>query len=603
MAQGIRSGRGDYLVCLLGGTALLWVVLAGCPDSEFTGEQLCEGGPFKCVGNIIQECHDGEHRDVVFCARPRVCAVTLGRCADCYPGGNWCKGDDLHSCTTDGTYGAKIKTCSPGWCSSGGCADPCKRATTARSYVGCSYWPTVTMNSVSDEFSFAVAVANTSTAAARVTVASATNPSLVKATEAPNSVATIKLPWGKFLKSQYGLIGKGAYHLTSNLPVTVYQFSPLNYVLNHECKVKDSDPTDGKCYSYSNDASLLLPDHSLAREYMVITKPTQGLLIQGETKPYFSPGFFTVVATEPGDTTVTVTFSADAQGYSSSIIQYSKGQTASFKLGQWDVNQIASRMPASCTPVKTDSKGHKYCNLSGTTDMTGTVIKSDKKVAVFVGHNCTFVPFDKWACDHLEEQLFPVGSWGKKYIGSHTSSSGKDPNIYRLVSSVNGNKLTFNPAVVPPVTLNRGKHVDLLTTGDFEVKGTGKFALTQFMVGQGYSNPTPGSGAPGDPAMALAVPVEQYRSYYRFLAPSSYAQNYVNIIAPQKAIIILDGSRVPSSSFKAVGKSGFAVAKLKIKGGSHAVESSSGGFGIMVYGVGSYTSYMYAGGLDLKVLQ
>ena len=38
---------------------------------------------------------------------------------------------------------------------------------------------------------------------------------------------------------------------------------------------------------------------------------------------------------------------------------------------------------------------------------------------------------------------------------------------------------------------------------------------------------------------------------------------------------------------------------MSISPGIHYIESSSQ-FGIMVYGVGSYTSYLYPGGLDLK---
>ena len=579
------------------------LLLVGCSITEFPDKQSTCKEQYRCAGNAFQKCRDGRYVDVEFCARPKVCVASLGRCASCFPGLPHCKGDDLHQCKSDGTFGAKIKSCSPGWCDSNGCADPCKKAEAQLSYVGCSYWPSVTLNGVSDEFSFAVAVANTSAASAKITIASSTT-TLVSTAVAGNSVATIKLPWGKYLKERYGLISDGAYHLKSSLPVTVYQFNPLDYVLHHECKTEDSKPYDGKCYSYTNDASLLLPEHSLSKEYMVITLPTHAILAYGKTKLGMAPGLFAVVATKPGTTKMTVVFSANAHGYSTGIDNYTKGQTASFKMKQFDVAQLVSQMPSSCTYVKTDSQGHRYCNLSQTTDLTGTMITTDKEVAVFAGHNCTFVPFDKWACDHLEEQLFPVKSWGRRYMGTHTISSQKDPNIYRVVSATQGNKITFDPPVHKPVVLNRGKFIDITTTKDFEAKGAGRFALTQFMVGQGYSNPTGwGTGDPGDPSMALAVPVEQYRSYYRFLAPSSYQQNYVNVIASTEATVLLDGSPIHESKFTAIGASKYRVAKIKISGGSHTVESSFGGVGIAVYGVGTYTSYMYPGGLDLKILK
>ena len=100
--------------------------------------------------------------------------------------------------------------------------------------------------------------------------------------------------------------------------------------------------------------------------------------------------------------------------------------------------------------------------------------------------------------------------------------------------------------------------------------------------------------------MALAVPVEQYRRDYRFLAPQSFEQNYVNVIALPDAQVQLDGKAV--TGFQAVPDSQYQVAKVKIAGGNHTIEGTTA-FGIAVYGVGSYTSYMYPGGLDLKLLQ
>jgi len=63
----------------------------------------------------------------------------------------------------------------------------------------------------------------------------------------------------------------------------------------------------------------------------------------------------------------------------------------------------------------------------------------------------------------------------------------------------------------------------------------------------------------------------------------------------------MDGKLLSSSQFKAIGSTGYSVAKLKIKPGSHYMEGAVK-FGVAVYGVGSYTSYMYPGGLDLKLL-
>src|SRR5262249_55049596 len=51
------------------------------------------------------------------------------------------------------------------------------------------------------------------------------------------------------------LVPKGAYHLRSTAPVTVYQFSPLQYTKNGQ-------------FSYTNDASLLLPANVWRTKYV-----------------------------------------------------------------------------------------------------------------------------------------------------------------------------------------------------------------------------------------------------------------------------------------------------------------------------------------------
>jgi len=570
----------------------------------------CTEGQVQCSGSILQVCRGGVLTQSAVCKAPQVCSATLKRCAGCEPTQNICQGNDLHSCAADGTVGAKIKTCT-GLCVGSSCDDPCSKAEQSRSYVGCSYWPTVTANSqLALDFTYAVVVANAHSAPASVAVASASSPSVATATVAPSSLATIKLPWVAGLKQALGseasvLEKNGAYHLTSTLPVTVYQLNALEYVLNHDCtQGQDPAPGDGKCYSYTNDASLLLPEHALGLEHMVIARPTMAVRQVNPIFPgpfLFSPGFFAVVGTQPGDTKVTVTFTANSQAGAGGLAAHTKGQTAEFTVPQWGVLQILSEMPKTCTVSKTEG-GYDYCDLSGSTDLTGTRIQSDRPVAVYSGHNCTFVPYDKWACDHLEQQIFPTKSWGKHYLATQTAS-GTDPSIYRIVSAKADNQITFTPASVhAPITLGEGQMVELVTKEDFDVAGTGAFTLVQFMVGQNYSNPTPGEGAPGDPSMALVVPVEQYRTSYRFLAPETYQQNHVNVVASQSATVRLDGSEIAAAEFKPIGTTSYKVARLKIAGGAHSIESTTT-LGILVYGVGAYTSYMYPGGLDLKLLE
>ena len=587
-------------------------LLAACSDDSFTSKKDagpsvdaagCIGGELRCSGAVQQGCKDGKWLDLEPCAV--YCAPSLKRCATCDPAqGGICEGDDLYECTVEGAKGGKVKTCPAGTCASGRCQDPCSKAAEKRSYLGCEYWPTVTSNaSLAGDFKFAVVVANPQVQAVDVAISTLANPSLEKLTLQPGAVETIELPWIGPLKAPVDAQGKfqsivlpgGAYRLTSTMPVSAYQFNPLNYQLTGDCKAGyDPTPGDNKCNSFSNDASLLLPEHVQTTEYMVLSRPS--MMVQAQGQWVKSPGFVAVVGTRPGTTKVAIKFTGPSLA-GPNFKAYQAGETGYFSIPQWGVLQVLSHIPSSCSPAKTDLSGG-YCDLAST-DLTGSLITTDQPVAVFGGHNCTFIPFDKWACDHLEEQLFPLGVWGKRYLATHTVSSGKDPALYRVVSGADGNQLTFGNGVHAPVTLDSGKWIELTSAKDFEVSGTGRFALVQFMVGQSYSA-TAGSGAPGDPAMALAVPVEQYRRDYRFLAPQSFEQNYVNVIALPDAQVQLDDK--PVTGFQPVPDSQYQVAKVKIPGGNHTIEGTTA-FGIAVYGVGSYTSYMYPGGLDLRLLQ
>ena len=513
-------------------------------------------------------------------------------------------GNDVHDCGSGGKVGAKKKSCGALSCSGGSCQDACAQARASRSYVGCDYWSTVTPNGVAGDFSLALVVANSHAQPATVTVSTAKQAALRKVTVAARSVAAIKLPWVADLKqdgaSVSALVKGAAYYLKSTLPVSVYQFNPLNYMLQGNCtKGRDYDIKDDRCYSYTNDASLLLPEHVLQREYMVIARETHASKPEKGTLST-SPGFFAVVGQGTGSTKVAVTFSADSEAGTAGIKAYKKGQTASFTISRYDVLLILSHLPTSCQVIKTGFST-EFCDLSKTTDLTGTYIKADQPVAVFAGHRCTFIPRNIAACDHLEEQMFPVKTWGKRYLATHMRDTGKDPSVYRVVSAEDGNKVTFNPKVREAVTLQRGQWVELTTTADFQVTGQKRLAVAQFMVGQSYNAAFPGAGAPRDPAMSLAVPVEQFRKTYRFLAPSTYKRNYLNVIAPTSAVVRMDSKAIPLSEYKDIAATGYKVARLEIAGGAHFIEANLP-VGISVYGVGSYTSYMYPGGLDLKTL-
>jgi len=487
------------------------------------------------------------------------CAPDLG-CVLCVPGEGMCEGDDILLCndmgdawepgpTCDGLQGL---SCDP---ELGQCIGTC--ANLGLSYVGCDYYPTVTQQNdgfnTAPTHEFAVAVANTADQIATITVTQGDN-TIQTVDVAANSVGIIKLPWVNALTKGKGptiMVTDGAYRLRSDNPVTVYQFNPLSATV-------------------SNDASLLLPVNTWGAEYMAATWPNWD--------QYSYPGWYAIVASED-NTSVTLNPSATGDK-----IQPGGGVAA-------DGTGVIMLDAGDVLQVVTSTDG----------DVTGTIAVADKPIQMFAGHECTNVPFDKAACDHLEEAMFPIDTLAKEYIvvpPIQVPDNDLDKaQMVKIVASEDDTTLTFEPDQQVNKTLAKAGDFVMLseTTAAFKVSSDKKILVAQFMVGQNAGYGT------SDPAMLLTVPAEQYRDEYLFFAATNWVANFVDIIAPDDAAVQVD--QVPVDSWAPIGNTGFSVAHVKLDNGgdgAHRVTADQG-VGISVYGVQSAGSYWFPGGLDLDI--
>ncbi|MGC4114659.1 MAG: hypothetical protein QM765_08620 [Myxococcales bacterium] len=257
-------------------------------------------------------------------------------------------------------------------------------------------------------------------------------------TVAANSLTTIKLPWQSIPGTG---VSAFAYHLTSTLPISAYQFNPVGAYTG------SSQQTDiyGQCSncSYTNDGSLLIPAHIFGTSYVVLGQ--EHITIAGDSSspyacttnddcpgvgnsctsslfgkqcklpPTFDvPALFAVVAPED-NTKVTIKFSAAtvASKNGTAIAAQAKNSTAHYVLNKYDVLQFWSGVddiskPAECFNYPAGTGWSKACRYNS--DPTGTVVLAadattgeDKPIAVFSGSDCSFKPYNKFACDHLEE--------------------------------------------------------------------------------------------------------------------------------------------------------------------------------------------------------
>lgn len=201
--------------------------------------------------------------------------------------------------------------------------------------------------------------------------------------------------------------------------------------------------------------------------------------------------------------------------------------------------------------------------------------------------------------------MFPVDALSNRYIVNAPAvtslPNGKEQHV-RIVATQPGTTIQYDPpqAGAPTTIANAGDFVQIARqAASYMITANHKVLVAQY--GQGSTT----GGATGDPDIALAVPVEQYRSSYLFHAPTNYQTNYVDITAPVGASVTLDGAAV--TNFTPIGTTGYALARVNPLGngpgndGNHSIMSSMP-FGIQVYGYGMDTSYWYPGGLNLELV-
>jgi hypothetical protein len=226
-------------------------------------------------------------------------------------------------------------------------------------------------------------------------------------------------------------------------------------------------------------------------------------------------------------------------------------------------------------------------------------------VQVLSGILATFVPNELEAADHLEDVVLPVQALGKKVVVSApTNGTSRLAYSLRIQGVFANTQVSFQPASVHAgVTLGEGEvlHIQGIDK-DVIVSATNAFGVTQYLHGQE-------DVLVGDPSQASLIPIEQYRKDYAFIAPSTYDESFVNVVAsadPALVTIVLDEKPLDPESFEPLGAVWVARVRLCGVPGPNCADqpyhqaSSSEPFGLTVYGYGKWTSYFYSGGLDLE---
>ncbi|MEO7327539.1 MAG: IgGFc-binding protein, partial [Minicystis sp.] len=426
------------------------VCVVGASRCDFGRFERCEDPGKGAAWSVKDDCT----------SQGLVCNTQLQKCTECIGGQAACLAQEVIACNDDGTRGAVLETCDTTKgtaCRAGNCTNLCVLAKTQRSNVGCEYWAVdldnamiaVTSNAAAQQFAVVVSNAQPDVATDVHIFQDDGQPGDVSApveiqgaTIAALNLQVFKLgprevdgsPDGEYNTGSHTALTRHAYKITSNYPVVAYQFNPLE-----------------NANVFSNDASLLKPREAL-------TPSTMGLLPAYVVVSWPQ----TIAATDDPNTNFNPFAPINLRAFLTIV-----GTAESTKIRVHTTTGVVGGGPIPATPpfgvIDATLGPFDVLNLETgdfNADFTGSVIDADGPIAVFTGGEAADAPHfttlaDRRCCaDHLEDQLDPLRTAGKKFAIAHTPSRTRavkqagaqtgivpEPDYVRFVAASNNGAL------------------------------------------------------------------------------------------------------------------------------------------------------------------
>jgi len=384
------------------------------------------------------------------------------------------------------------------------------------------------------------------------------------------SVITISIDSTHWIRESDTVVQKGL-RIQSDNPISVF-------FLSYEAP------------SALNDIALIYPVPSLGTDYITMcwrdNLPTYPIGFPTPVPYDRGPSMFAIVA--PYDSThIEITTPVATEG------GHPAGVPWSIVLNSYDCYQVLAN-----TPIITDLY-----------DLTGSVITSDKPIAVLSGNQLAFVPDSIMAADYLIEQMPPLTAWGTTFNLFPIQPRnywGKD--VIKILASEDGTNITIEDSSgTTPVILNRGESFEWngqpcnegsylpfvgyaadcdgkLLDSPTRITSDKPILIGQFITGGNLTRGVPdsltglGDDPLGDPAFMLVPPVEQYAHQYVFLTPSGYNNDFVNIaiLAGYEASVMVDGGApVLSTPWFDIPTMTYRGARISLDPGAHVIEADT----------------------------
>jgi gliding motility-associated-like protein len=380
-------------------------------------------------------------------------------------------------------------------------------------------------------------------------------------------VVSVDIPNSYFIHSE-GLFTNRAIRVTGEKPLVVY-----SYITR----------------SSASGATLCLPTNVLGREYYSVNF-TQA------SNELNSNSYFNIIAVED-NTTVEITPSANTRN------GWVANQTYTVNLNKGDIYQVLGLTP--------DASG---------VDLTGSKIKSVasgaggcKKIAVFSGSGKIKIPAtgcSSNSSDNLYQQLYPTGTWGKKYL---TVPGKNNPfNYYRVIKADPSANVYVNGILVPASSFVNNQYYQFFNNTPNLIESDKPVSVAQYFTTQNCDG---NSDNPNDPDMIMLNPVEQNidkvtlvnSNLYAAVTPRYSHQHHIHVIMRNggtgTSSFRLDGSPVPASSWTThPADPAYSYLYLaNVTQGYHKLASDSG-FNALAYGYANAESYGYSAGANVKDL-
>lgn len=357
----------------------------------------------------------------------------------------------------------------------------------------------------------------------------------------PGQVTTVALPGGSEILSSDVVEAGAAVRVTATRPITAYGLSRL---------------------LMSTDAFAALPTAFLGQRYRVAAW-TGGINGASQLAIAAIPAF-------EGDTTTPTTVTITPRA-------------------------AAGNRPAG-VPYSVVLKPFDAYQLQSNGDLTGSLIQSDRPIAVYGGNRCANIPTpDTGFCDHVIEQLPPVSIWGNEALTVPLANRTAG-DTFRIVADQNGTVVQLDGATPESVALSAGEFLERNLSGSYRITANAPILVSQ------YSNGSQWDGATSDPFMMLLPSAAQFIRTYTFATPATgFPENFANIVAPTADVaagnVRLDGAPVSPALFTSLPGTIYSAAQVPISIGSHTLLAPNP-VGLYVYGYGKFDSYGYPGGFS-----